>query len=96
MRIVTALLSLTLLACVAAPVCDQPELSREQILDAVKEQIRATGGSPGKVDDGTHRPSISYDGCTYIVRLAFPKPQTGTWATYSVTRDGQVRRVFRD
>jgi hypothetical protein len=98
MRTLTACCLLCLAACASAPppVCDYPELSREEVMAIIKDQVRATGGSTAMIDDGSVRPTIANEGCAYLVRLSFPRPRGGTWATYSVTRDGRATRVFRD
>jgi hypothetical protein len=98
MRSLIACFALSLAACASAPppVCDYAELSREEVMAIVKDQIRATGGNTAMIDDGSVRPTIAMEGCDYLVRLSFPRPKGGTWATYSVTRDGRATRVFRD
>ena len=97
MRFLTACCLLCLAACASVPTdCAGPSLSRAELLSLVKEQIRSAGGNPNVVDNGTTTPRISPDGCGYVVRLAFPTPNSGNWATYAVSRDGVVTRVFSE
>jgi hypothetical protein len=65
--------------------CEGGDLSKADLKEIVKAEIKRRGGNPGTMQTNT-RMDISSSGCDYLVRLTFLPETPGVWTVYRVSR----------
>ena len=72
--------------------CAGVDLSKADLKEIVKAEIKRRGGNPGTMETNT-RMDISSCGCDYLVRLTFLPETPGAWTVYRVSRARKIVEI---